>query len=61
MPLKHKINVSHGPISSLGWQAMTMEFPVGWPKYVDEGGSGDGGSCAIHRSLDRIGLPIVGT
>lgn len=25
---QHKINVSHGPISSLGWPAMTMEFPV---------------------------------
>ena len=27
-PGNHKINVSHGPISSLGWPAMTMEFPV---------------------------------
>jgi Cu/Ag efflux protein CusF len=25
---QHKINVSHGPITSLGWPAMTMEFPV---------------------------------
>jgi Cu/Ag efflux protein CusF len=25
---QHKINLSHGPISSLGWPAMTMEFPV---------------------------------
>jgi len=27
-PTQHKINVSHGPISALGWPAMTMEFPV---------------------------------
>jgi Cu/Ag efflux protein CusF len=27
-PAQHKINLSHGPISSLGWPAMTMEFPV---------------------------------
>lgn len=24
----HKLNLSHGPISELGWPAMTMEFPV---------------------------------
>jgi Cu/Ag efflux protein CusF len=27
-PAQHKINLSHNPISSLGWPAMTMEFPV---------------------------------
>jgi Cu(I)/Ag(I) efflux system periplasmic protein CusF len=27
-PAQHKINVSHQPIPSLGWPAMTMEFPV---------------------------------
>jgi Cu(I)/Ag(I) efflux system periplasmic protein CusF len=27
-PAQHKINLSHQPISSLGWPAMTMEFPV---------------------------------
>jgi hypothetical protein len=32
-----------------------------WRKYVDEGGSGDGGGYAIHRSRDRTGLPIEGT
>ena len=32
-----------------------------WRKHVDEGGSGDGGGYAIHRSLDRTGQPIVGT
>ena len=32
-----------------------------WRKFVDEGGSGDGGGYAIHRSLDRTGQPIVGT
>jgi hypothetical protein len=32
-----------------------------WRKHVDEDGSGDGGGCAIHRSLDRTGQPIVGT
>ena len=32
-----------------------------WRKYVDEGGSGDAGGYAIHRSLDRTGQPIVGT
>ena len=31
-----------------------------WRKFVDEGGSGDGGGYAIHRSLDRTGQPIVG-
>ncbi len=25
---QHKINLSHGPISAIGWPAMTMEFPV---------------------------------
>ncbi len=32
-----------------------------WRKFVDEGGSGDGGGYAIRRSLDRTGQPIVGT
>ena len=32
-----------------------------WRKYVDGDGSGDEGGYAIHRSLDRTGLPIVGT
>lgn len=27
-PAGHKINLSHQPIQSLGWPAMTMEFPV---------------------------------
>jgi Cu/Ag efflux protein CusF len=27
-PAQHKINVSHQPIPSLGWPAMTMEFSV---------------------------------
>jgi Cu(I)/Ag(I) efflux system periplasmic protein CusF len=27
-PAQHKINLSHQPIPSLGWPAMTMEFPV---------------------------------
>jgi Cu/Ag efflux protein CusF len=27
-PTQHKINLSHRPISELGWPAMTMEFPV---------------------------------
>jgi Cu(I)/Ag(I) efflux system protein CusF len=27
-PAQHKINLSHGAISVLGWPAMTMEFPV---------------------------------
>ena len=25
---QHKINLSHNPIPSIGWPAMTMEFPV---------------------------------
>ena len=25
---QHKVNLSHQPISELGWPAMTMEFPV---------------------------------
>lgn len=27
-PAQHTINLSHGPISRLGWPAMTMDFPV---------------------------------
>jgi Cu(I)/Ag(I) efflux system protein CusF len=27
-PQKRTINLSHGPISALGWPAMTMDFPV---------------------------------
>jgi Cu/Ag efflux protein CusF len=27
-PTQHKINLSHQPISELGWPAMTMDFPV---------------------------------
>ena len=27
-PAAHKINVSHGPITELGWPPMTMDFPV---------------------------------
>jgi Cu/Ag efflux protein CusF len=27
-PAQHKINVSHQPISALGWPAMTMDFAV---------------------------------
>ena len=27
-PGQHKINLSHQPISELGWPAMTMDFPV---------------------------------
>ena len=27
-PAQHKINLSHQPITSLGWPAMTMEFSV---------------------------------
>jgi Cu/Ag efflux protein CusF len=27
-PAGHKINVSHQPIPSIGWPAMTMDFPV---------------------------------
>jgi Cu/Ag efflux protein CusF len=27
-PQKHTINLSHGPIPSLGWPAMTMDFAV---------------------------------
>jgi Cu/Ag efflux protein CusF len=27
-PAQHKINLSHQPIPSLGWPAMTMDFPV---------------------------------
>jgi Cu/Ag efflux protein CusF len=27
-PAQHKINLSHQPISELGWPAMTMDFPV---------------------------------
>jgi Cu(I)/Ag(I) efflux system protein CusF len=25
---QHKLNISHGPISAIGWPAMTMDFPV---------------------------------
>ena len=25
---QHKLNISHDPISEIGWPAMTMEFPV---------------------------------
>ena len=32
-----------------------------WRKYVDEGGTGDGGGCAIRRSLGKTCQPIVGT
>src|SRR5262249_4636274 len=32
-----------------------------WRMFVDEGGRGDGGGYAIHRSLDRTGPPTVGT
>jgi Cu/Ag efflux protein CusF len=24
----HKVNISHGPIPTIGWPAMRMEFPV---------------------------------
>jgi Cu/Ag efflux protein CusF len=27
-PAQHKVNLSHQPISELGWPAMTMDFPV---------------------------------
>jgi Cu/Ag efflux protein CusF len=27
-PQKRTINLSHGPVSALGWPAMTMDFPV---------------------------------
>lgn len=27
-PTQHKINLSHEPIPSIGWPAMTMDFPV---------------------------------
>ena len=27
-PAQHKINLSHNPIPSIGWPAMTMDFPV---------------------------------
>lgn len=27
-PAAHKINISHGPITDLGWPPMTMDFPV---------------------------------
>ena len=27
-PVQHTINLSHGPISALGWPAMTMDVPV---------------------------------
>jgi hypothetical protein len=36
----------------------TLRIPTGANKYVDEAGSGDGGGCALHHSLDRTGLPI---
>lgn len=26
--VKHSINISHAPIRSIGWPAMTMDFPV---------------------------------
>jgi Cu/Ag efflux protein CusF len=26
---RHTVNLSHGSIRSLGWPAMTMDFPVG--------------------------------
>ncbi|MDB5406653.1 MAG: cation transporter [Rhodospirillales bacterium] len=25
---QHKLNISHGPISAIGWPAMTMDFPA---------------------------------
>jgi Cu/Ag efflux protein CusF len=27
-PAQHKVNLSHSPISEIGWPAMTMDFPV---------------------------------
>lgn len=26
--VQHKLNISHGPISAIGWPAMTMDFPA---------------------------------
>jgi Cu/Ag efflux protein CusF len=38
---KGEININHGPIPSLKWPSMTMDFPVEDPKLLDKVQKGD--------------------
>jgi Cu/Ag efflux protein CusF len=49
-----KVNISHQPISSIGWPAMTMDFPVA--STVDLSALKPGGQVAFTLDKDEDGM-----
>ena len=56
-PGQHTINVSHGPIPSLGWPAMTMDFPVA--PSVDLKAVKPGSRVNFTLEKGKDGMPVV--
>lgn len=53
------ISLSHGPIPALGWDPMTMVFPLGDEIDVSGISQGDRVQFTLHMADDG-GLPVVG-
>lgn len=56
-PTEHKINVSHGPIPSLGWPAMKMDFAVA--PTVDLNAVQAGSQVEFTVGKNEAGLPEI--
>jgi Cu/Ag efflux protein CusF len=53
----HKLNVSHGPITELGWPPMTMDFPVA--PSVDLKATKAGSHIDFLLGKSQDGMPIT--
>jgi len=53
-PAQHKVNLSHDPIQTIGWPAMTMDFPVA--PSVDLATVKPGGRVTFTLSKDQAGI-----
>ncbi len=53
----HKLNVSHGPITELGWPPMTMDFPVA--PAVDLKAIKPGSRIDFHLGKGADGMPVI--
>jgi Cu/Ag efflux protein CusF len=53
-PAQHKVNLSHDPIPSIGWPAMTMDFPVA--PSADLAAVKPGGRVTFTMSKDQAGM-----
>ena len=54
---KHVVNLTHGPIPSLGWPAMTMDFGVA--PAIDLGAVKPGDTIAFTVGKDAKGMYLI--